>query len=547
MSIKNKVLFVSIAGTIGFVFGGLALAQTAVDNLVPFSVLPLGNTSQPAVNSVGTQPSSAPSLPKVPADKLISPTTTGSQSNTSQPPAGASSSVTKCGVNTFVVSNECGIGAFKNLYAQCYDGYEEKQGGDSSCKSSPVWQEYAKQTCEKRCSSAKQMYAEPVKTVPGATQVSPVSPTTNYNKPAPTSAGTISVCYINNDLMAQYDALISELQKAQQTGDREREKLTTEKILELKQRVSGSKVQCNASITSSATISPVAGPVKIDRCAEVENWGQKISYYEKLKNLSDSDLQKEAAFSRKEINDIISELIGGLEKVKAQCKIQSSGGGASTATKISEPVKPVAVQSAQEINSYYKAKIESITATPNAQKQVQELKDLKEAKDQLVGELIKNRKEIEATELNTVATEVNVSKNEVRVGSVTVETTGKKILLNVSGRPISVEPAGDRVIIKDQNMDIRTDSVSIQDNLLKVGNVEVKVTASQVAEKLNIAPKAVELTVENSRPVYKMTAAEPRKLFGLIPVNAQKTQVADAGNGELLEESHSWYYFLTTK
>jgi len=359
----------------------------------------------------------------------------------------------KCGVNTFSVNNECGVGAFKTMYVQCHDGYEEKQGGETSCKSSPQWQEYAKQTCENRCSNTKQ-----------------INPTTNYEKPTVVSVGTVSACRINDDLTGQYDALISELQKTQQIGDKEREKITTEKILELKQRVSENKSRCVASTPSSATISSTA-----------------------------------------------------------------------------EPVKPAVVQSAQDINDYYKAKIEKITASNTSSIQIEKLKELKQDKDKMVGELIKNRSEIESSELNTLLKEIKVNGNEITADNITVEMTGKKILLNVGTSPVSVESIKNNVIIKDKNLEIKTSGVSIKNNILVVGNNEVKISASQVAEKLNINPSSVELTEQNSKPVYKMETIESRKLFGFIPSNVSKTQVADAENGNLLSESRPWYYFLTTK
>ena len=37
------------------------------------------------------------------------------------------------------------------MYAQCYDGAEEKQGDATSCKSSEVWQKYAQVFCEGHC------------------------------------------------------------------------------------------------------------------------------------------------------------------------------------------------------------------------------------------------------------------------------------------------------------------------------------------------------------------------------------------------------------
>lgn len=60
----------------------------------------------------------------------------------------------KCGVNTFSLSNQCGIGVFKSIYFQCYDNYEQKEGGEGSCKSSDVWKKYAESICLKRCSSS---------------------------------------------------------------------------------------------------------------------------------------------------------------------------------------------------------------------------------------------------------------------------------------------------------------------------------------------------------------------------------------------------------
>lgn len=468
-----------------------------------------------------------------------------------------SSSGGKCGVNTFSINDDCGAGAYKTMYVQCYDGYEEKQGGETSCKSSPQWQEYAQQTCAKRCSNAAATQTAPSKTisVPNA-QVMPVSPAAGYEKLAPISGGTVSICSINNDLMAQYDALISQLQDAQKSGDGNREKITTDKITELKQYISGDKSKCGVIPPSSAATAPGIGsampasePVKINRCAEAENWGQKISYYEKLKNLSDSDLQKEAAKSRTEINNIISELTDGLAKVKAQCSIQASGGNnASTAAKISDPVKPVAIQSAQEISDYYKAKIENIAAgNDSSTAQIQKLQELKQNKDLMVGELIKNRNEIESSDLNTLSKEVKVSKNEITVDNVAVQTTGTKILLNVGNSPISVEPDKNGVVINDKNLQIQTDNVSINNNVLTIGGNEVKISASKVAQNLNIAPTSVQLTEQNSKPVYKMQVNEPRKLFGFIPSNIPTTQIADAENGNLLSQSRPWYYFLTTK
>src|SRR3989344_4042733 len=40
---------------------------------------------------------------------------------------------------------------FRYAYWQCYDRTEEKQGSESSCKSSETWQSYAKKFCDGHC------------------------------------------------------------------------------------------------------------------------------------------------------------------------------------------------------------------------------------------------------------------------------------------------------------------------------------------------------------------------------------------------------------
>lgn len=478
-----------------------------------------------------------------------------------------SNTTAKCGVNTFSVSNECGAGAFKNSYVQCYDGYAENQGGESSCKPSSLWQEYAKSICVNHCATADtttKLYVPVPSTDYSGGQNVPINSTKAVPQEIPATATTpkvISVCYIGNDLMKQYDVFLSELQTSQANGDKEKSNVITQKILELKEQIAASKKKCNTATVQSQpttaiqpapTISSVtaSAPVEINRCNEVKQWQNKITYYQNLNGLNDTDLKNKTGLSKDEIKNTLVNLEEGIQKVKEQCGLQTATGSASSASSraiIAEPVKPVAIQSAQEINTYYKAKIENISATQNAPQQVKELQSLKDEKNQLVGDLIKNRNEIEATEINQVATSINVSKNEVKIDNVTVKATGKKILLNVGDRPISVEPTGNQILIKDKNLEVTTDNISISDNSLKIGNAEVKITASQAAEKLNIAPTATQLTMENSQPVYKMEVSESRKLFGFIKINIGKTETVSADNGNLVKEKRPWYYFLTTK
>ncbi len=453
----------------------------------------------------------------------------------------------KCGVNTFIVNNDCGIGAFKSAYVQCYDGYETTLGDATSCKSSETWQQYAKEACVNHCSSAKEPNTIP-KPLPEPMPV-----------PAPKP---ISVCYMSDNLMQEYDRLFLELQKAE--SDKVRAEEITQKIIALKQEIEKQQRECtNTSQPTTTTVPrpvPLAPPialenkpvaVSIDRCNEVTQWDNKIVYYKKLSGSSDIDLKKEG-FSREEIEKILQDLSLGLEKVKAQCSNQSGTVVApptviSSSLSITESVKPVVVESGQEIIAYYKTKLEKAASAKGEEKQIEELKTLRDEIDGLIANLIKSRKELEVSELNTLVTEVTVSRGEIKADNIAVRTTEKKILVNMGDRPVSIEPTASQVLIRDKGLEVKTDEVTIKENVLSVGGTEVKMSASEVVEKLGLAPKTIELKEENAKAVYNMKIEERRKLFGFIPFNIQKTVAADAENGDVLAERLPWYSFLTTK
>lgn len=458
--------------------------------------------------------------------------------------------IKKCGVNTFSVSNECGVGAFKNLYFQCYDGYEEKQGGESSCKSSEVWQKYAESACLNHCSAIEiQAATREAVSLPSAEAVEVV--------PSPEA---IPVCYISDELMEEYNELILQFKKAESAGSEPETGEITEKIVALKQKIAENRDECLVSSVQPAgsTWSVTeeaprpAAAVAVNRCQEVAQWEEKIAYYEKLKNLSDADLKKETGFSKEEIDKVLTELSAGLDKVKEQCSLQM---GITAATpimstermQITEQVKPVVVESGQEIDVYYKAEIEKITNLADIDEQIDKLKTLKDEIGQLIEKLIKSRKEIEAGEFGNLVTEIKLSQGEIKADEVVVKTTEKKVLLEVGEKPVSLEPTENEVIIKDSGLEVKAAEVFVRENTLRVGNSEVKIAASEVTKRLNLSPKSVELKEEKEKAVYEMKVDEPRKLFGFIPLTIQKTVIADAEAGNLLEEQLPWYAFFTTK
>lgn len=569
----------------------------------------------------------------------------------------ATSPSTKCGVNSFAVSNECGLGVYKNVYAQCYDGYETNLGAsETSCKTADTWNQYAKEVCANHCSNGGGSGAvstevpTPIfyytETTEGGNRYTPLGPssvpivaqewvsvcttidtlTQNYNETVlelqkqealsnkekiesltqslenlkkytedvkkvcttdPQSAwqvaappkeienkpiytqeskevtSTISpveiprvtpVCYISDDLMQKYSLLIIELQKSESNQARTEE--VTQQIIELKQQIATQQKEC-INTAPAPTASPITTEnkpvaVSIDRCIEVAQWETKIAYYKKLIGLSDADLKKEG-FSRQEIEKILQELSLGIEKVRVQCgsqektpvtpRITAITGSAS----ITETVKPVVTESGQEISVYYKARLEKAVFAKGEEKQIEELKALRDEIDGLISNLIKSRKEMEASELNNLVKEVKVSRGEIKADDIVVKTTEKKIFVNVGDRPVSIEPAINQVAIRDKGLEVNTAEVMIKENVLSVGGVDVKMSASEVTEKLGLAPTIIELREEDARAVYNMTIKERRKLFGFIPFDRQRTVTADAENGNTLSEGLPWYNFMTTK
>lgn len=622
--------------------------------------------------SVSSEPPTTPAIPEtaVPAKEQTPTTTPGASASTTV----ATSLDTKCGVFSSVVSNECGAGVYKNIYAQCYDGFEVTLGETTSCKPADLWNQYAKEACASHCSKGGGSGAvsteapTPIyyykETTEGGNRYTPLGPssvptveqewvsvcttidrlTQNYNetvlelqkqealsskgkiedltrslenqkkymedakkicatdpqmawqvgappkvmesKPIYTQESkpvtptikpveiprTTPVCYISDDLMQKYNQLIIELQKSE--SDKTRAELITKEIIALKQQITTQQNECVRNSPQptprivpwpAPTLAPKSTPtsqpieiknipvaVSINHCNEVAQWETKIAYYKKISGLSNDELKK-SGFSREEIEKITQELSLGIEKVRGQCdgrenipampKITAITGSAS----ITETVKPVVIESGQEISDYYKARIEKAVSIKGEEKQIQELKTLRDEIDRLISNLIKSRKELEVSELNTLVKEVKVSRGEIKADDIAVKTTEKKMLINVGDRPVSVEPTVSQVIIRDKGLEVSADEVMIKENVLSVGGVDVKMSASEVSENLGFTPATIELNEENDKAVYTMKIKERRKLFWFIPLNVSRTVAVDAENGNTLSEQRPWYSFLTTK
>ncbi len=490
--------------------------------------------------------------------------------------------VAKCGFNTYEVFEQCGDNSFKAFYFQCYDGYEEKNGGADSCKSLESWKEYATKVCANRCGSL--VTPKPDSSLmPPPSLVKPEQQTTSQ----PTVSGTAesgasvrasAVCFIPDELSQNYSKLILDLKKAEEAGDKELASAITQKITALKEEIEKVKKQClSATQAPSAQalvkplpVAPLPLPsiITVDRCQEVNQWENKITHYEELSKLNDEDLKYKSGFTREEIKKILEELYQGIEKVKKQCEEQEK----STETlktgvprgniivrnirkpfKVVSPVKPVIVESGEEISNYYKAKIEEIVEEGSAEEQIEKLKTLRTEIDDLIAKLIKSKEKIEAEELKGLVSEIKITPQEIKADNVSVSLRGieKKdirrgiVIAKVAGKLLNIFPGDKKVVIEDENLKVETETVSVKDEKLFIGNSEVKIFPSQVASNLNILPKEAELKEENGKAVYKFKVLERRRLFGFIPLNITKIITSDAEFGNSLGERLPWWSFLT--
>lgn len=472
----------------------------------------------------------------------------------------------QCGVTSFKVYNECGSGVYKNTAAQCSDGFEVFLGEASSCKPAELWDQYTREACARRCTGNT---VSPV-TGQSSSQAPTSSTSTTYGGQTSTAPvpQPVSVCYMSGDLMQEYDRLIVELQSS--ASDKVRTEEIVQQIIVLKQQMAEQQNDCIQtpipSVTTTVAVpivtpteAPATTPIVLDNvpvtvpndhCNEAAQWEAKMVYYQKLGSLTDDELQR-SGFSRVEIEQILKELSSGIVQVRAQCDGQTSTTTTPTtaitgSASLLETVKPVVMETGTEIESYYKAKLEETMTVKNEEQQIQALISLRNEINGFISDLIKSRSELEVSELETLVKEVTISQGEIQADDIIVQTTEKKLLLNVGDRPVSIEPTTSQVLIRDQGLEVNTIGVTIEDNVLSVGGAPVNISASEVTEQLNLTPTVIELTEENDQAVYSININERRKLFGLFPFNNQRTVTVDAGNGQTISNDLPWYRFLTT-
>ena len=137
----------------------------------------------------------------------------------------------------------------------------------------------------------------------------------------------------------------------------------------------------------------------------------------------------------------------------------------------------------------------------------------------------------------------------MKMDNAIVRTTDKSIETRIHEKDIEIKPMEEHVLLRDATLEVKTSGLSIENEVIKVGNSEVNVMPSTVIEKIQVNPEEIELREENAQAVYKIKAGENRKLFGIIPVKLKKTLTVNATDteGNVIDEKRPWWSFLTTK
>ncbi len=395
-----------------------------------------------------------------------------------------------------------------------------------------------------------------------------------------TTAQTYSV---NDRLMDELDRLVKMLREAENNGDRELIAALQEKIQIIKDEIAkASEVPTTTAVNS---VSPVAisstgeqeedkptvtatsgvnivSSARLDSCEELRTLEAKKKHYEDLYSLSDDELtDKGYTRGREEIRKTIASLEEMIQRLRIECeagvtnRVGSDNDGqtwtSATGTRpLNITARPIAVESGMEITDYYKRRIAEIaTEEIDIDRKVTVLKELRDEIDRLIEELIKSKDAISTQEVSGLVTKIQVRPGEVKMDEVAVKTVDKSVVARINDKDLEIKPARAQVIMNDGDLEIKAPELSIENDVLRVGNSEVKLVPSTVLEKINVEAKEMELIEENSRAVYKIKTGEKRKLLGFIPLEVKNTLTVDATNtdSEIIKEERPWWAFFTTR
>lgn len=354
---------------------------------------------------------------------------------------------------------------------------------------------------------------------------------------------------IDENLNKQLNQVFINLKEAENNNDTEGISIANEKIGTLSSQIKALNEKCQllkptetvpvfASSTSGGA-SPAV--VKIYACNDAEAYIRKINYLQNI--LNNSDTINKTGLTFDQISQKIIEINITLSERQKNC---SNITKANLGVLVSEAVKSK-TGGANDIVAYYKMKISDVVSSDQGiYEKIESLKQLRKEIDKMIEEMMKKQKNISSEELMPIVSEITVRPSEIIVDDLEINSTENSISIILNNTLAEINVNETDVSLDSGNVKAMAIEIRFENNTIKVGNSTVRVPPSEIVANMSLIPKKIYLMEENNRAIYKVSADEDRKLFGIIAMKVEKQLSFDGYSGNVVSESAPFWFFLTT-
>lgn len=156
---------------------------------------------------------------------------------------------------------------------------------------------------------------------------------------------------------------------------------------------------------------------------------------------------------------------------------------------------------------------------------------------------------------------IEINRSEIRVSAsqIVIETnqksyTATSIEVNVNGKNISINKEGDKVHIKEGNVEVETnETINVQTGNFSVltnnGSIVIRITPGEITAKkelINQTIQKIELKSEENKVLYHVDGIKPARLLFLIPVSINMQTDIDAASGKVENIKSPWWSILAS-
>jgi len=436
-----------------------------------------------------------------------------------------------------IVGSEEGLLVTKNCIAVC------KQAGKKLYSELDDGRKVLNSECKSYCSGNGIEFRPWIKRV-----ICSSGAVSGVKEDIPTESKPVSVCVPDDSLMKRLKEVMAALEEASKSGDTEKASVLKKTMVGIKGDVEKATIECkreyvNATKPVSSSAASGGGVISVDVCTELKRWIEKRDRYASM--LTETAAMLDVTLSEEQVRKIVKELEEGISKLEEKCKSASQNQPSSSG----DPVKPVAIESGEEISGYYKEKVQILMEKAEGiDQKIATLKDVRKEIDAMIGELIRKKQDLNLSEMEGIVDKIKVTPNKISADNVDVMVTDKKIKIKFKDRELELENEGGKVTLKDGNFNATAEELSVSpDGNLSFKDKDIKTLPRELMAKLKGDAKKIEIKLDNEdRPVYRVTAYEAKNLLGFIPVTVEKEVIVDASSDDatVIEETRPWWAYL---